>query len=227
MRKLIVFVLLSIVSTSALADEAVEAGTRLQPTSVNALQQALPERLQKALNQLAQASGFGCRFEQKIYYQDGGRQQYEGTLEIAKPDKFRWQYLKPYEQLYVSNGDGIWFYEPDLMQAQKMQSLDSVDPVMMQFLNGKLKNSDIHLLTDDGLPGIYHVRLSDGPELWVSVNDNGNPAWLESEDALGNRNRMTLIDMHFGELDRDRFDFTPPAGVDVVEFSDKEIFGDN
>jgi outer membrane lipoprotein carrier protein len=225
MSRTILLVLWSLIPVTVLAQQATMESAR-HPAHIDVQQESLPEPLQRALKHLARARGFSCRFEQKIFYQDGGRQQYEGHLAVAKPDKFRWQYTQPYEQLYVSNGDGVWFYEPDLMQVQRLQSLDSVDPIMMRFLSGRLKYSDIHLLADDGLPGIYHVRLSDGPMLWISVNAQGNPAWLESEDALGNRNRITLMDMHFTEPEAGLFDFVPPKGVDVVDFSDKNEAGE-
>lgn len=184
-------------------------------------QQPLPEHLRRTLDKLAKASGFSCVFEQTIFYGDGSEQRYSGTLAIAKYGKFRWQYKQPYEQLYVSDGDGVWFYEPDLMQAQHSDSLDAIDPVAMRFLEGSLSTDDIHVLPDQGLPGLYHIQLSGGPELWVAVDEQGITKWLESKDTLGNRNRIALDKTKFHAPEGTVFRFTPPKGVDVIEFANE------
>ncbi len=40
----------------------------------------------------------------------------EGKVAIARPGRFRWTYVRPYEQLMVCDGKKIWAYDPDLAQ---------------------------------------------------------------------------------------------------------------
>ena len=39
-----------------------------------------------------------------------------GTLAISRPDRFRWDYRKPYQQVIVADGTRIWIYDSDLEQ---------------------------------------------------------------------------------------------------------------
>jgi outer membrane lipoprotein carrier protein len=102
---------------------------------------AVPEQLDRALNQMAETPGISCEFLQIVYFSDGGEQRYSGTLSISRPGRFHWKYLMPYEQLYVSDGNGVWHYEADLMQAERLQSLDAVDPVVMKLLDGRVSRN--------------------------------------------------------------------------------------
>ncbi|MDQ6979586.1 MAG: outer membrane lipoprotein carrier protein LolA [Mariprofundaceae bacterium] len=176
---------------------------------------ALPKALQEGLNMLAQTQGFTCEFEQTIVFTDEATQVYGGTLAVARPGRFRWQYTKPYEQLYISNGEGVWLYEPDLMQAQWLQGLESVDPVVMRLLNGDVKSEEITLLGSPGEKYTYHIRIGDKQDVWLSLAD-GMPAWLESRDALDNRNRITLKKIIKHQPDEALFHFDVPKGVDVI-----------
>ncbi len=178
--------------------------------------------LYTALQRMAKAKGFASPFEQAIVYADGGTRRYQGELAVLKPGKFRWAYHKPYEQLYVSNGHGIWLYEPDLMQAQLLQDLGEVDPVVLQLLDGRVSLDDVELLRseDDG-DGYtsWHVRVQSasgqGVEVWLGVHA-GMLAWIESRDVLGNRNRLRLLALDFTPPPADIFEFEAPDGVDVI-----------
>lgn len=43
-------------------------------------------------------------------------QQVEGTMKLQRPNKFRWDYNKPYEQQIVSDGKEVFLYDMDLEQ---------------------------------------------------------------------------------------------------------------
>lgn len=175
----------------------------------------LPDGLQKGLEELARVKGFTCKFEQSIIFTDGEKQLYAGELAVARPGKFRWQYNTPYQQLYISNGEGVWLYEPDLLQAQWLDGLEAVDPVVMRLLNGEVKGDEIILLGSPGEKYTYHIRIGKNQDVWMALSD-GMPAWIESRDALGNRNRMTLKEIKKGQPDASLFHFDVPKGVDVI-----------
>ena len=180
----------------------------------------------RALERLSATVGFSCHFRQEVNFAEGGKKVYTGTLAVRRPGLFRWQYLTPYEQLYVSEGDVIWHYEADLMQAEKMKSLDAVDPAAMKLLDGRVGVKDIQLLATDKDKGgniSYRVRIGDGPELSLAFTSDGNLYWLESEDMLANRNRMILLDVDRMLPEEKLFHFVPPEGVDVVDLSGSGI----
>ncbi|WP_038249090.1 LolA family protein [Ghiorsea bivora] len=174
-----------------------------------------------ALEKLSVLQGFSADFEQVLTYAEGGKRVYLGQLAVLRPGKFRWHYVKPYEQLYVSNGDGIWLYEPDLLQAQKLQDLGDVDPIVMQLLDGRVSLDDVQVLQhesfDDGLSS-WHVRIGrkeQQVEVWLGVKAQ-QLIWIESRDMLSNRNRLHLQHMKQIPPAAEIFEFTAPEGVDVI-----------
>lgn len=183
------------------------------------------DRLAKALLKLTRSGGFSCQFRQVVYFAEGGEQHYTGRLAIKRPGRFRWQYMTPYEQLYISNGDLIWHYEADLMQAERMKSLDMVDPVAMKLLDGRIGIKDIKLLATEKLKfnGIaYRIQIEQGPELLLAFTVADDLRWIESEDMLGNRNRMILSSVNREIPDDATFQFMPPEGVEVIDVAGAE-----
>jgi outer membrane lipoprotein carrier protein len=178
------------------------------------------ERLQQALVKMSETGGFSCRFLQVVYFSEGGEQQYSGTLAIKRPGHFRWQYVTPYEQLYVSSGHVVWHYEADLMQAERMKNFDSVDPIAMKLLDGRVGVKDIKLLASESLGNgdvSYRIQIDQGPELVLVFSATDDLQWLESEDMLGNRNRMILSNVNREVPSKDLFQFVPPEGVEVID----------
>ena len=51
-------------------------------------------------------------------------QNSSGVVEFSRPGKFRWHYLKPFEQLVIGDGTYLWVYDKDLAQVTK-RKLDS------------------------------------------------------------------------------------------------------
>jgi len=43
-------------------------------------------------------------------------QQVTGTMQFARPGRFRWEYDRPYEQVIVGDGSRVWLYDKDLNQ---------------------------------------------------------------------------------------------------------------
>ncbi len=174
-----------------------------------------------ALQRLAQLKGFTANFEQTLTYAEGGERVYTGDLAVLRPGKFRWQYVQPYVQLYVGDGRDIWLYEPDLMQVQYLQDLGEVSPVVMQLLDGRIGLLDVQVL--------QHMQLGDDVSQWqVSLGQDRQRVnitlgveeqvlrWIESQDAMGNRNRLLLLKMKYALPQADLFVLDVPKGVDVV-----------
>jgi len=174
-----------------------------------------------ALSKLSNLKGFSSQFKQKLTYAEGGSRAYEGELFVLRPGKFRWHYSQPYEQLYVSNGKGIWLYEPDLMQAQLLQDLGEVEPVVLQLLDGRVGLEDVQVLGEEHFGAHFsswHVRLGKANaavEIWLGVQDQ-KLLWIESRDVLNNRNRLQLVDIKQDEPNKKIFEFIAPEGVDVI-----------
>ncbi|PIW47572.1 MAG: LolA [Zetaproteobacteria bacterium CG12_big_fil_rev_8_21_14_0_65_54_13] len=174
-----------------------------------------------SIERLATQRGFACRFDQLMEFSDGGGKHYSGDLAILKPGHFRWQYRKPYDQLYVGDGQVIWHYEPDLLQAERLTDLETINPVVMKLLDGRVPLADIRVVerSFDAERNIHRfkVQVTDAPQVWLGFSLQGNLVYIERQDLLGNRNMMHLSDCSYVAPAEKLFSFTPPDGVDVLD----------
>ena len=76
------------------------------------------ERGQQLVNDfVTQVQTLQSDFEQRLVDANGEvLEETSGTLEVARPSKFRWSYTEPYEQWLVADGLNIWSYDLDLEQ---------------------------------------------------------------------------------------------------------------
>ena len=58
-----------------------------------------------------------ANFHQIVTDKQGRKvQEVSGTMQLQRPNKFRWDYAKPYEQQIVSDGSQVFLYDIDLQQ---------------------------------------------------------------------------------------------------------------
>ncbi|WP_434339859.1 outer membrane lipoprotein chaperone LolA [Motilimonas cestriensis] len=80
--------------------------------------------LQQKLHKVSQ---FSANFSQQVLDLDGKViQEASGELNVAHPDKFRWQVLMPDEELVLSNGNTVWVYSPFVEQVTLLDQADAV-----------------------------------------------------------------------------------------------------
>jgi len=199
----------------------VSAATVKQEWQLDGYKNQQGDFFKTSIKRLSGLPGFSCRFDQLMAFTDGGGQHYSGTLAVLKPKRFRWQYEKPYAQFYIGNSESIWHYEPDLMQAERLNSLESVDPSVMHLLNGQIKLSEIKVLKQayDKELDIrrFQVSMEQSPTVWLGFSKYGDLVYIERQDMLGNSNRMRLSKCSYIAPAANLFSFTPPANVDVLD----------
>ncbi|MDQ6996068.1 MAG: outer-membrane lipoprotein carrier protein LolA [Mariprofundus sp.] len=214
-HRLILLFLLLVCASSA------SATTVKQEWQLDGYQKQQGDFFEKSIKRMGKLPGFSCRFDQLMVFSDGGDQHYAGTLAILKPKRFRWQYEKPYAQLYLGDGQSIWHYEPDLMQAERLNNLEAVDPTVMRLLNGRIKLSAIKVLKQEYDKKLdirrFQVSMEKSPKVWLGFSKYGDLVYIERQDMLGNRNRMRLSKCSYIAPAANLFRFTPPADVDVLD----------
>lgn len=150
-------------------------------------------------------------------------QEVQGSMQLARPNKFRWDYLKPYEQQIISDGQEVFLYDMDLEQ------------VTIRTLNQTLGTSPAALLAGgedvEKSFALSNLNRSGGLE-WVQALPQGEESGydrillgfqgdsllkMELYDSFKN---VTIIDFSMVErnptLDTASFLFKTPEGVDVV-----------
>lgn len=165
-----------------------------------------------------------AEFSQVVLDRNGQpRQQASGVMQFSRPGRFRWAYLKPYEQLIVGDGVKLWVYDKDLEQVTVKPLGEALGSSPAALLAGSNEIEKFFTLSEagsrDGLEwleavprsretGFEHIRMGFA---------GGSLKVMELKDGLGHR---TVI--RFGQVERNPsldpqlFRFTPPKGVDVI-----------
>lgn len=183
--------------------------------------QTATQQLRDFVQRVHSASG---QFSQHtIDAQGGQRPAQTGEFAFERPGKFKWQVLKPYEQLVLSDGKQLYQYDPDLNQLTQrgVDQAIGTSPAAILFGSGNLDQSfDLEPRPDeDGLNWLRaSPKASDAGFDYVDIGfKSGNPVRLVLLDAFGQQTLIELsaikTDISFKQRD---FSFTPPADVDVV-----------
>lgn len=183
--------------------------------------QTATEQLRDFVKQVQSATG---SFSQSTLDAQGNQRPAQtGEFAFERPGKFKWQVLKPYEQLVLSDGKQLYQYDPDLNQLTK-RSVDhaiGTSPAAILFGSGDLDQSfDLAARPDeDGLNWLRATpKGSDAGFDYVDIGfAAGTPARLVLLDAFGQQTVIQLSGIKTGvSFQAKDFRFTPPADVDVV-----------
>ena len=182
--------------------------------------------VEKYLNGLATWS---ADFEQTI---DDGHgnvlRSAAGRLYLQRPGKFRWDYVKPSEQVILADGKQIWFYDKDLAQANVRDMDTSLASTPASLLSGNASVSTQFNVT--ALPpkaGLQWFQLVpkhvDTDFQLVRIGfDKGELRSMFLADKLNQITQLTFFNSKRNEpLAPDLFTFVPPAGVDVIGLGGK------
>ena len=178
-------------------------------------------RLEAFANGLNALSG---QFTQTTSDANGSVQEdSQGTLALAAPRQFRWQYQDPFPQLIVADGNDVWIHDEDLEQVtvRNQSTEESQSPLTVLVDLSQLDRDYVvqNLKDRDGLSWLgLTSRAKEPPFKRVEIGFDGNgPKRMLLEDLLGNRTEWTFSNWQRNpKLAADTFRFTPPAGVDVI-----------
>ena len=149
--------------------------------------------------------------------------QSTGTLSIKRPDRFRWDYLKPNAEIIVADGKRLWLYDVDLQQVTVKllnDTLAASPAVLLSGSNDVEKSFSVEDLgTKDGLEWVsLNPKVKDTDFDNVKLGFKGDDvAVMELKDNLGNLTRITFSKLQRNvDVADDAFRFTPPKGADVI-----------
>ena len=172
----------------------------------------------------------------EVYRGSGMERTESGTVWLAKggmkkPGKMRWEYRSPREKLFVSDGRDAWFYVPGDRQVRKTaaRKLDDIRSPLA-FLLGKSKLEkelqglslapDVTPLAagDVVLRGVPQAMADRISEILLEITPDHQIARIVIDEVDGSTTEYRLSDPKENvEIPAARFDFTPPAGTEVVE----------
>lgn len=172
----------------------------------------------------AETQGMRADFYQLVTDKQGRKvQEVHGQMQLQRPNKFRWDYEKPFEQQIISDGKQVWLYDVDLAQ------------VTVRELSKALGSSPAALLAgEDSLDKNFKlVNAYRKDDLdWVSTNpkdaDSGfnkislgfkadKLQQMDLVDSFGHQTKIVFSKPENNPVfNAKTFLFKPPKGVDVV-----------
>ncbi len=168
---------------------------------------------------------YSASFEQQRFDETGELlETAHGDCSIQRPGRFRWNYREPYQQVIVSDSVKLWIYDEDLAQVTINQVTADAPGTPAALLSAEFDPATQYTIT--------HLGATDGYDWYRLLPKDAKSQFQEVElgFAEGEIKAMRLKDnlgqttlLHFAAVKRNTslaqslFQFTPPAGVDVVE----------
>jgi outer membrane lipoprotein carrier protein len=162
-------------------------------------------------------------FTQTVTSPDGRKKLSSGSFEFERPNRFRFAYLKPFEQLIVSDGQKVWVHDVDLNQVTVRRLDRALGSTPAALLAGAELDTAFDFSNQPSSGGIDWVqaapRQKDGTLQWMRVGFRGKElAAVELLDSFGQRSLLQFSGYAANvALPAQAFHFTPPTGADVIE----------
>jgi outer membrane lipoprotein carrier protein len=149
-----------------------------------------------------------------------------GTFEFSRPNRFRFDYRKPFAQAIVADGKTLWLHDMDLNQvtARPQSQVLGATPAALIAAAPDLvslrKDFELANVPDrDGLQWVQATpKTKEGQLTSVKVGFRGNDlSTLEILDSFGQLSVMKFDHLQLNApVPAGTFDFKPPQGADVV-----------
>ena len=153
-----------------------------------------------------------------------------GNFAFARPGKFKFVYLKPFEQTMVADGQTLWLFDEDLNQvtARRQSQVLGATPAALIATAPDLKALQTEFVLSNlpdqsGLEWVQALpKTKDGQlqSVRVGLRVTGKDvelASLEILDGFGQRSVLTFSKVENNPaLPAATFEFNPPKGADVI-----------
>ncbi len=165
-----------------------------------------------------------AHFKQEVLDAKGGQiQRVEGSMQLQRPNKFRWNYQQPYEQQIVSDGEQVYLYDVDLAQVtvRDLSKTLGFSPAALLAGGAEVEKSFTlkNAVRKDDLSWVLAIpkNKESGFDRVIIGFKDGELRRLELYDSFSHITHITFENIETNPvLDAKDFLFTPPKGVDVV-----------
>lgn len=146
-----------------------------------------------------------------------------GRVYLGLPDRFRWDYTDPYEQIIVADGRSVWLYDVELEQVTvRDQSEAAKDSPMLVLADTDLMDKYFETEELGRRDGAFWLGMTPKSEesqfqrVEVAIDEEGLVC-MEFLDRFGQLTTLSFSNLERNvELEEGIFEFTPPEGVDVI-----------
>jgi outer membrane lipoprotein carrier protein len=192
----------------------------LVSTSTNAMAEGI-DSLKKFYNSTQSIS---AKFHQVVTDTKGQKiQDVFGEMVIKRPNQFRWDYKKPFEQQLVSDGKQVWLYDIELAQVTTRQLSKALSASPAALLAGGEdldKNFNLsNLSREDNLDWVSALsKDADSGFNNIAIAFKGDKLQqMELVDSFGHLTKIVFTDVKPNpNVNEKLFLFKAPKGVDVL-----------
>lgn len=163
-------------------------------------------------------SKFSANFDEIIYDEDNFElEHYEGNLVISTASReFRIETLNPMQNLLVSNGIDIYFYDPEINQVTiySLAKIDKKSPIWLLIDSNEsdFSNYNVSKTNDNS----FNLSSKTEPKVYTLTFDEKGIVNISVTEKQGQRIDYKLKDRNFfPELSNVSFAFKKPNGVAV------------
>jgi outer membrane lipoprotein carrier protein len=163
-------------------------------------------------------------FTQTVVSPDGAKKKTSsGTFDFSRPNRFRFSYAKPFEQVIVADGQKVWIYDADLNQVSSRRFSQALGATPAALLAGGSLEKDFTLSalpSKDGLEWAQATpKAKDGAFQSVRIGFKGRDlSAIEITDSFGQRSLLQFTQLTANAaVSPELFKFTVPPGADVIE----------
>lgn len=192
----------------------------LLPLSVHAA------AIEKLKGFIASTHAAQADFTQEVLDQNGKRvQSASGVMQFQRPGKFRWTYMKPYEQLIIGDGARFWLYDADLNQVtvKKLDAALGSSPAALLSGSNEIERG-FTLSESPRREGPYEWLLATPKtaetsfeKIMMAFDGKGDLVAMELNDAFGHKTVLRFSHMqHNPKFYPQQFKFTPPKDADIL-----------
>jgi outer membrane lipoprotein carrier protein len=180
------------------------------------------DQLRAFLSQTRSARG---EFTQRVGSRNSAKtQNSSGSFVFQRPGRFRWTYVKPYEQVIVADGETLHLFDKDLNQVtvKKLAGAIPASPASILFGSNRFEQ-DFEVRdggTREDLEWIFATpRAKDTPFERIEIGfSDGLPAAMQLVDSFGQTSQLRFSKVERNPaVDPQTFRFTPPPGADVLD----------
>jgi len=171
-----------------------------------------------------QTKSVRAKFHQVVTDKQGRKvQEVDGEMQLMRPNKFRWDYQKPYEQQIISDGSQVWLYDMELAQVT-VRTLDKSigsSPAALLAGGAAIDKSFklINAVRKDSLEWVSAIpkdKESGFSIILMGFKDNKIQE-MSLIDSFGHTTKIIFSQVEVNpSLEEKSFLFKPPQGVDVV-----------
>ena len=175
------------------------------------------------LYQFLQADVFEASFTQRVYDEKSVLiDDSKGRFSVARPGRFRWEYVSPSRQIITSDGVNLINYDPELEQATVQPLTVSLGYAPIKLLLEKHPSlNDFTVDIGDHREGLDWITLTpkvqDIEFTRIELGlDKQNVAEMKMYDHFDQLTVIEFLEAKYTPLDENTFRLYLPQGTDVI-----------